>query len=101
MENGHDRAHIERHERTERILEAMAGTLDRMKDELRAFLTSQVLMGENLEKVAILQRETARELNELAKRTDEKFAETNDKLNALITFFEQHLREHGGGKRQG
>ena len=98
MENGHDRDHILRHERTERIIESLATKMDRLEDELRAFMASQVLMGENLDKQARESREWQQRQRELERRTDQRFAETNDKLNALIAFFEQHPREHRGEK---
>ena len=73
MNNGSDREHIRRHERTEKILEAVAAKQEKTEDELRAFIKSQVLMGENIDKLEIH-----------IERIDLRLAEATEKLDALI-----------------
>ncbi len=60
----------------ERLTSALFESHERTESELRTLAKSQVFLSEAMQK------------------TDERMSETTEKLNALINFMDQHLREH-------
>ena len=82
MNNGHDQEHIRRHERTERLLAALADRQEKTDDELRVLLKSQVLMGENLDKLATH-----------VEKIDIRLEEVTAKFDALIDIVDHHARD--------
>jgi len=84
--NGHDNDLEAGMQRAERIIAALADNQDAIQSELRTLAKSQVLMSESLTKLAQAQAD----LVETQKHGDER-------LNALIDYFQRHLDEHSKG----
>jgi hypothetical protein len=83
-ENGHSQDGRTRLDRIEAIVEALASNQDKIQDDIRVLMRSQVLMFETIEK--------------LGARVDQlvqAHQHTDDRLNALIDYFQRHLEEHG------
>lgn len=78
MDNGRDEEHKRLKERQVRFQDQ----LDQIGGELRAFMKSQVLMGENLDKMATH-----------IEKIDIRLAEVTDKLNALIDIVDNHIHD--------
>ncbi|HLJ18361.1 MAG TPA: hypothetical protein VKV15_27975 [Bryobacteraceae bacterium] len=96
MNNGSDQEYIRRHERTEKILEAVAAKQEKTEDELRAFIKSQVLMGENMDKMtARNDRADSRmdRMEAIIEKIDLRLAEATEKLDALIDIVDRHVRD--------
>ena len=103
MNNGSDQEHIRRHERTEKILEAIAAKQEKTEDELRAFIKSQVLMGENIDKMArqvgqMMARNDRADsrmdrMEAIIEKIDLRLAEATEKLDALIDIVDHHVRD--------
>ena len=86
--NGHNSP--DRLDRIEKIVEVMANIQADIQLEHKALLRAQVLLTE-------AQANTEKRLNTFMSKTDERLAEATDKLNALITLMDQHVREHDKG----
>jgi len=66
----------------ERLITVLFESHEKTEAELRTLAKSQVFLSETMAK------------------TEERMAGTTEKLDALITLMDQHLREHGNGKPQ-
>jgi ABC-type transporter Mla subunit MlaD len=83
-ENGHNQNARTRLDRVEAIVEALANNQDKIQDDIRVLMRSQVLMSETIEKLG----GRVEQLVQAQQHTD-------DRLNALIDYFQRHLEEHG------
>ena len=94
--NGHDQEHHRRHERTERLIEALAIRQEKTEDELRTMLRSQVLMGENMGQIVTHLGNVGAHLERLdthLEKVDIRLEEATAKMDALIDIVDRHVRD--------
>ena len=86
MENGREH-YNERLDRIEGIIEATASRQAAIEDEFVRLLKAQVVMQDEMNR-------STKVSNARMDRVEQTLAEAGDKLNALISLTDQHLREH-------
>jgi hypothetical protein len=82
MDDGHNADHEARMVRAEHLIAL------EMQSELRTLAKSQVLMADGLTRLPEM-------LTRFMANTEQRFAETTDKLHSVIDLMDRHVREHG------
>src|ERR1017187_9301505 len=94
--NGHNQAENQRLDRVQRIIEALAGRQEPMKDDFGRLLKAQVVLVDSQQRLPDAQQRTAAALAAYIEHARIRDAETTDKLNALILLMDRHRKEHRG-----
>ena len=81
-----------RMDRIERALELLIADHELFREEHKALLTTQVMLTDNLNKLAEVQRKSDERWSELSRQLDERFAATDERINALITVVDGIIR---------
>ena len=98
MENGH--GHQEsRLDRIERIIEVVASRQADVEEEFARLLKAQIVLQDNLGKFQGQVSLSMSASNSRMDRVEQNLAEATDKINALLTMMDQHMREHREGIR--
>jgi CII-binding regulator of phage lambda lysogenization HflD len=91
MNNGHNQDDRTRLDRVEAIVEALANNQDKMQDDMRILLRSQVFISETLDKFGKSMQQAGERIDQLAQAQQH----TDERLNVLIDYFQRHLEENG------
>ena len=87
----------QRMERVEKLITHVWDVRESIQDDLRTVTGAQVVMSETLQTMARRLNALTANLDRHIAHTDERFGETTDKLNALISLMDQHLHDHPRG----
>lgn len=90
MNNGHSQDDKGRLDRIEGIIEALATRQADLEDEFARLLKAQIVIGDETGRFI---KETRLSIAKLA----EAQAATDERLNALIDYFQRHLDDHAKG----
>lgn len=88
-----------RMDRIEQALELLIADHVRFDEEHKRLLTAQVVLTDRVDKLAIEQKALAMHTNEKFAEVAERFAATDDRLNALITIVDGFIRRPPGPER--
>jgi CII-binding regulator of phage lambda lysogenization HflD len=91
MNNGHNQDDRTRLDRVEAIVEALANNQDKMQDDMRILLRSQVFISETLDKFGKSMQQAGERIDQLAQAQQH----TDERLNVLIDYSQRHLEENG------
>ena len=84
-------------DRIEGIIEALANR-QALDDDHRRLLTAQIVIGDETAKFIKETRAGMTEVRASIARLAEAQAHTDERLNALIDYFQRHLDDHARGK---
>jgi CII-binding regulator of phage lambda lysogenization HflD len=90
MNNGHNQDDRTRLDRVEAIVEALANNQDKMQDDMRILLRSQVFISETLDKFGKSMQQAGERIDQLAQAQQH----TDERLNVLIGYFQRQPQEH-------
>ena len=90
MTSGANQDEVSRLDRIEGIIEALANRRATLEDDYRRLLTAQIVIGDETAKFI---KETRASIAKLA----EAQVHTDERLNALIDYFQRHLDDHARG----
>ena len=98
MTNGHNQDEMSRLDRIEGIIEALANRQVALEDDYRRLLTAQIVIGDETAKFIKETRAGMSEVRDSIAKLAEAQAHTDERLNALIDYFQRHLDDHSRGK---
>ena len=98
MTNGHNQDEMSRLDRIEGIIEALANRQVALEEDHRRLLTAQIVIGDETAKFIKETRAGMTEVRASIARLAEAQAHTDERLNALIDYFQRHLDDHARGK---
>ena len=89
---------MSRLDRIEGIIEALANRQVALEDDHRRLLTAQIVIGDETAKFIKETRAGMTEVRASIAKLAEAQAHTDERLNALIDYFQRHLDDHARGK---
>jgi hypothetical protein len=89
---------MSRLDRIEGIIEALANRQVALEEDHRRLLTAQIVIGDETAKFIKETRAGMTEVSASIARLAEAQAHTDERLNALIDYFQRHLDDHPRGK---